>query len=122
LFGKALTSAGEIATARWKRDAAVFNDTRIIAKVVDWRDERRETPPAADNGVTVLHASLQYGVQRGDLKSNVAEKIGKTDVNGQRAEIVWTKDDLAALEKAAGEKDRVVFRGRFVLFGNRVAA
>ncbi|MGJ3628142.1 hypothetical protein AB5I41_16420 [Sphingomonas sp. MMS24-JH45] len=40
----------------------------MIAKIVDWRDERRKTPRAADNGVTVLRALLKYGVQRGDLK------------------------------------------------------
>ena len=101
--------------AKWQKvPLAVFNDTRMIAKVVDWRDGRRETPRAADNGVTVLHALLKYGVQRGDLNINVAEKIGKIYVNGQRAEIVWTKDDLAAFEKAAGEKDRAVYHA--VLF------
>ncbi|PCG14250.1 hypothetical protein [Sphingomonas adhaesiva] len=101
--------------AKWgKVPLAVFNDTRMIEKVVDWRNERRETPRAADIGVTVLQALLKYGVQCGLLKINVADKIGKIYINGQRAEIVWTKEDLAAFEKAAGDKDRVVFEA--VLF------
>lgn len=93
---------------------AVFNDTRMIAKVVDWREDRKKTPRAADNGVTVLRALLKFGVQRGDLRINVAEKIAKIYVNGQRAEIIWTKDDLDFFENAAGEKDRAVYEA--VLF------
>ncbi len=96
--------------AKWgKVPLAVFNDERMIAKVIDWRDARAATPRAADNGVTVLRALLKYGIQRGALRINVAEKIGKIYVNGQRAEIVWTKADLLAFGKAAGEKDRCVY-------------
>jgi integrase len=95
---------------RWgKVPLAIFNDERMIEKVVDWRDARAATPRAADNGVTVLRALLKYGIQRGALRINVAEKLGKIYVNGQRAEIVWTKVDLLAFEKAAGEKDRCVY-------------
>lgn len=112
---KAWNSSVRVIDVKWgKVPLAVFNSPRMIAKVVDWRDERRATPRAADNGVTVLRALLKYGVQRGDLKINVAEKIGKIYLNGQRAEIVWTKDDLAAFEKSAGEKDRAVYEA--VLF------
>jgi integrase len=56
-----------------------------------------------------LRALLKYGVQRGDLKINAADKIAKIYVNGQRAEIIWTKEDLAAFEKAAGESHRMVY-------------
>ena len=95
---------------KWgKVPLAIFNDERMIEKVIDWRDARAATPRAADNGVTVLRALLKYGIQRGALRINVAEKIGKIYVNGQRAEIVWTKADLLAFEKAAGEKDRCVY-------------
>ncbi|MEZ0494767.1 hypothetical protein [Sphingomonas sp. IW22] len=43
-------------------------------------------------------------MQRGDLKINVAEKIGKIYVNGQRAEIFWTKDDLAAFREGGARE------------------
>ena len=84
---------------------AVFDDARMIEKVIDWRDSRASTPRAADIGVDVLRALLKFGMQRGLLSRNVAEKVGKLYVNGQRAEIIWTEEDLAAFAAAAGEKD-----------------
>ncbi|WP_375428211.1 tyrosine-type recombinase/integrase [uncultured Sphingomonas sp.] len=86
----------------------VFNDTRMIEKVIAWRDSRAATPRAADNGVTVLQALLKFGIQRGRLSINVAAGIGALYVNGGRAEIIWTDDNLKAFSKAAGEEDQHV--------------
>lgn len=87
---------------------AVFDDSRMIEKVINWRDSRAATPRAADIGIDVLRALLKFGVQRGLLRVNVAEKIGKLYVNGQRSEIIWTNEDLAAFAKTAGDLDRHV--------------
>ena len=80
---------------------AIFNDTRMIQKVIDWRDSRIATPRAADLGIDVLKALLKYGCQRGMLKMNVASGIGKIYQGGQRAEIIWTEDDLLRFSEAA---------------------
>ena len=79
----------------------VFDDRRMIAKIVQWRDSRIKTPRAADQGVTVLRALLKYGLQLGMLSINVAEKIGKVYEGGQREEIVWTHEDMVDFEMAA---------------------
>lgn len=46
-WGSALNKIEE----RWSEvPLAGFNDTRMIGKVIDWRDSRASTPRAADNG------------------------------------------------------------------------
>lgn len=42
------------------------------------------------------------------LRINVAEKIGKLYANGQRAEIVWTDEELRRFAEATSEKGRHV--------------
>ena len=87
---------------------AVFNDPRMIAKVIAWRNSREATPRAADNGVVVLHALLKFGMQQSVLSMNVAAGIGKIYLDGARAEIVWTENDLKAFKEAAENQDRHV--------------
>lgn len=84
---------------------ALFDDSRMIAKVIAWRNSRIDTPRAADIGVTVLRALLKFGMQRGRLSRNVADGIGRLYVDGQRAEIIWTDEDLAIFERTAGTED-----------------
>lgn len=81
----------------------IFDDTRMIERVIHWRDSRANTPRAADIGIDVLRALLKFGLQRGQVRLNVAEGISRLYQNGQRAEIIWTAEDLAAFEVAAGE-------------------
>nr|WP_250893635.1 tyrosine-type recombinase/integrase [Croceibacterium selenioxidans] len=73
------------------------------SKVFDWRDSRKDTPRAADIGVTVLRALLKFGVQRGRLSTNVAADISSLYRNGQRAEIIWLPDDLRRFAEAANQ-------------------
>jgi len=85
----------------------VFNDARMKAKIVEWRDSRAATPRGADIGVTVLKSLLKFGTLRGKVLINVAEGVpalcGKN--HADRAEIIWTTDDLLLFEKAASELD-----------------
>lgn len=91
---------------RWgKVPLEVFDNTRMIGKVVAWRDGLAHTPRAADIGVTVLRALLKFGMHRGVLTRNVAAGVCNLYVNGQRAEIIWTEADLAAFIEVAGERD-----------------
>lgn len=87
---------------------AVFDDPRMTQKVIAWRNSRRDTPRAADNGITVLQALLKFGMQNALLSRNVANGITKLYENGQRVDIVWTEDDLIAFEAAAEPNDQPV--------------
>jgi integrase len=82
---------------------AVWNDRRMVAKVVARRDSRAATPRAADIGVTVLRALLEFGRLRGRVVFNAAANIPQLYRNGQRAEIIWTDDDIARFANAAKE-------------------
>lgn len=86
---------------------AVFNDPRMKARVVAWRDSRADTARAADIGVTVLRALLRFGLLRGDVLINVAADIPNLYKGGQRAEIIWTEDELELFHIKAIELQRV---------------
>lgn len=84
----------------------VWNDPRMVAKVVAWRDSRSTTPRAADIGVQTLRALLEFGRLRGHVNINVANGIPSLYQNGQRAEIIWTDEDIARFISSAKELDR----------------
>lgn len=73
---------------------SLWNDPRMVRKVRDWRDARASTPRAADIGITVLRALLEFGRQRASVSVNVADRIGTLYRAGSRAEIVWTDQDI----------------------------
>jgi integrase len=82
-------------TRRWgDKPLNVWNDPRMKAKVVSWRDSRAETPRGADLGVMVLRELLKFGVLRGRVLLNVAVGIPTLYRGGKRAEIVWTEVDI----------------------------
>lgn len=95
----------------------IWNDPRMTAKVVAWRDSRAHTPRGADIGVTVLRRLLEFGRLHGRVAINVATNIPQLYRNGQRAEIVWTDEDIARFTKVAIEQDKI-----HVLDGLRLAA
>jgi integrase len=78
----------------------------MVSKVVAWRDSRSETPRAADIGVTTLRALLEFGRLRGRVSINVAANIPALYQNGQRAEIIWTDEDIERFAEAAKELGR----------------
>lgn len=92
---------------KWgKLPLAVWNDPRIVADVVAWRDSRSATPRAADIGVTVLAQLLAWCKLRAMVKLNVAVDVPAIYTGADRAEIIWTDDDLAAAKAAAKELHR----------------
>ncbi|MDF1835942.1 MAG: tyrosine-type recombinase/integrase [Alteraurantiacibacter sp. bin_em_oilr2.035] len=84
----------------------VWNDPRMVAKVVAWRDSRAKTPRAADIGVQTLRALLEFGRLRGHVSINVANGIPSLYRTGQRAEIIWTDNDVALFIKSAQKLER----------------
>jgi integrase len=81
----------------------VWNNPRMVSKVVAWRDSRANTPRSADFGVTVLRALLKFARLRSKVTINVAEGIPQLYRNGSRAEIVWTDDDMDRFGAASRE-------------------
>lgn len=93
--------------ARWGEfPSTVWNDARMAAKVVKWRDDRKNTPRTADIGVTVLRALLKWAKTGGHVTLNVAAEIPKIAPSSDREEIVWTDADIAAFTAKAIEEER----------------
>ena len=113
-WGSAL---GKIEEKWGETPLAVWSDPRMVAKIMAWRDSRAATARAADIGVTVLRALLEYGRLRGRVSFNAAAGIPQLYRNGQRAEIIWSDDDIARFT-AAAEKLRLLH----VVDGLRLAA
>lgn len=85
----------------------VWNDSRMTAKVVAWRNGRKDTPRTADIGVTVLVALLKWARLMGHgITINVAADIPQLYKGAQREEIVWTDDDMQAFAEKAIELER----------------
>ena len=85
----------------------VWNDSRMTAKVVAWRNSRKDTPRTADIGVTVLVALLKWARLMGHgIAINVAADIPQLYKGAQREEIVWTEDDMQAFAEKAIELER----------------
>ena len=103
---------------RWgQTPLSVWNDPRMKAKVVRWRDERAATPRGADLGVMVLRELLKFGCLHGRILINVAEGIPNLYRNGQRAEIIWTDEDIDRFAFEAKRMDKL-----HVLDGLRLCA
>jgi integrase len=104
--------------AKWgETPLEVWNDPRMVSKVVAWRDSRAKTPRGADIGVTVLRALLEFGRLRGRVTINAAANVPTLYRNGQRAEIIWTDDDVARFTEAAEALKRP-----YIVDGLRLAA
>ena len=92
----------DLIETRWgDKPIAVWGDPRMVGKVVKWRDERAATPRSADIGVTVLRELLKFGRLRGRVTINVAEGIPNLYKGANRAEIIWTEDDMERFRLAA---------------------
>jgi integrase len=78
----------------------------MVAKVMKWRDERAATPRSADMGITVLRELLKFGRLRGRVRINVAEGVPHLYKGADRADIIWTPEDMEAFRVAAIELKR----------------
>lgn len=87
---------------RWgETPLTIWSDPRMVAKLVKWRDEAASTPREADYRVTVLRSLLAWGRLRSRVLTNVAAGIPKLYEGANRAEIVWTEEDLAKIAEHA---------------------
>jgi hypothetical protein len=92
---------------KWgKSPLLLWSDPRMVAKVVAWRDGRAATPRGADLGVTVLRELLKFGRLRARVSINVADGIPTLYAGGDRADIIWTEDDIDRFQWQAVRDDQ----------------
>lgn len=105
---------------KWgKFPPAIWDDPRMIAKVVAWRDTMKDTPRTADMAVQVLDFLLDYARIHAVVRLNVAKDVPSIYSAADRAEIIWTEEDFAKFEAAACNEERDL---RSLVDGLRLAA
>ena len=88
--------------AKWgETPLDLWNDARMVGKVVAWRDSRSHAPRAADIAVTVLSRLLEWGRLRARVRVNVASGIPALYRGGDRGDILWLDQDLDAFCRSA---------------------
>lgn len=97
-WGTALNVIGR----KWGRSPLmVFYDPRTIPQIIQWRDSRKATPTAADNGVKVLRALLKFGRFQVGSTTNIAAGIPCLYAGGDRAEIIWLPEEIELFVETA---------------------
>ncbi|WP_438852458.1 tyrosine-type recombinase/integrase [Brevundimonas nasdae] len=97
-----------------------FGDTSILAfdrplirvPIRQWRDQMKHTPRQADMALQVLSRILSFGVAEGRLQNNACSGIPRI-YKSNRADIIWTPADIAAIDTHSS---------REVMFAIRLAA
>lgn len=74
-----------------------FDRPNIRVDIKRWRARWKATPRAADMGKQVLSRVLAFAVSEGGLAMNPCEGLPNLYSN-DRADIIWTADDMAALK------------------------
>lgn len=77
-----------------------FDKPEVRQVIKKWRSKWKDKPRAADMGKQVLSALLSYAVEEGRLQNNACFGISNLYISN-RADFIWTADDLAEFEKTA---------------------
>jgi integrase len=105
---------------KWgKFPPTIWDDPRMIAKVVAWRDTMKSTPRTADMAVQVLEFILDYAKLHALVRLNVAREVPSLYTGADRADIIWTDEDIAKFEATACTATRDL---RALVDGLRLAA
>lgn len=80
-----------------------FDKPEIRQVIKKWRGKWKDKPRAADMGKQVLSALLSYAVEEGRLGSNPCFGISNL-YSSNRADIIWTPDDMADFQKVASKE------------------
>ena len=80
---------------------AIFNDPRMKAKIVAWRNSMSDKPRTADISVTVLSQFLNWANLEGLLILNPAQGVPNIYRPESRAAIIWLAEDLEAIKAVA---------------------
>lgn len=76
---------------------AWFDDPTFRADIIAWRDKWAHSPRMADNALSVLSIVLSWGAERGWLATDPCKLISRKYRAGQRADIVWTDEEVEAV-------------------------
>lgn len=77
-----------------------LNDRQTSGHFLEWRDRMAATPRTADYAITVAALLLSWALKRGKLDVNRLANVEKLYA-GDRSELIWTPDKMAAFESAA---------------------
>ncbi|WP_221795294.1 tyrosine-type recombinase/integrase [Aquisediminimonas sediminicola] len=92
----------DLIEAKWGvTPISIWSDPRMVVKVKAWRDDAYSTPREADYRITVLRALLEWGRLNSRVSVNVAVGIPQIYEGGNRAEIIWTDEDISAFKEHA---------------------
>lgn len=79
---------------------AAFKRPEIKGAIKKWRDQWTANPRTADVALEVLSWVMSFAVDRGDLMVNPVFGIKRLHKSA-RSEVIWTDEDISALEAAA---------------------
>lgn len=82
---------------------AAFDRPLIKVAIRKWRDTYKATPRSADVGLEVFSVLLAFGVNEGKLMSNAVAGMPRL-YSSNRSMIIWTEDDMKALEATASKQ------------------
>ena len=95
------------AEAKWGgTPLTIWSDPRMLPKIIAWRNEAADKPKTADERVKVLRQLLEWGRLNGRIPVNVANGIPTLYRGGNRADIIWIEEDMAAFTAKALELER----------------
>ncbi|KAK0361054.1 hypothetical protein LTR94_024851 [Friedmanniomyces endolithicus] len=80
-----------------------FDRPLIRVPIRKWRDEMKHTPRQADMALQVLSRVLSFGVAEGRLQNNACSGIPRI-YKSNRADIIWTAEDIAAINATASRE------------------
>lgn len=95
-----------------------LDDRRVRADLLEWRDQWADRPRSADYAMQVLSRVLAFGVDRGLLAINAIAGVAQLYAS-DRADQIWTAQDLAAFAKAAPSPEVAVIPQLACLTGLR---
>jgi integrase len=77
-----------------------FDRPVVRVEIRRWHRSRKATPRAADVGLQVLSRLLSFGVAEGKLAANACKGVPYLH-KSNRADVIWTDDELATLVASA---------------------
>lgn len=78
---------------------AAFEDRRMRAAVIQWRNQWAAQPRTADKASNMMGTLLGWAVGEGELSINVAAKIRQLH-SADRSDLVWEREHMRAMASA----------------------
>lgn len=77
-----------------------FEDRRIRADVLEWRDRWADKPRSADAAMQTFSRLLSWGFDRGRLSANVIKGVGQL-YDANRSDVIWDAADFERIAAVA---------------------